>query len=187
MRPNRSIRGAQAVGASRRCTRSSHRSRRRCRTPVAPSSRGSRVVGHLDPVDPLDALVAVHPWHHETRRASVRSRDRRAVHVEGQHHVGLSACSSVSESSYGTSVLTNRSERALGRRAGLGEQVARAGRPSSGRRSPTSPVTQWKSETCSSLGIARGRRACRSSGARPARRSGADRPPGRCSARRADV
>src|SRR5581483_1981148 len=42
----------------------------------------------LDPLDPLDALVAVHLGHDDAGRGAVAARERAAVLLVGEQHVG---------------------------------------------------------------------------------------------------
>ena len=76
-------RGSDAQASSH----STARSMRPRRSRSAPSSRSARAA-ELDVVHPLDALVAVHLRHHEPHGGAVRPRERLAVHLVGEHHVG---------------------------------------------------------------------------------------------------
>ena len=85
-----SARYARSGGGSRaltRRTRSSGRPRRSGRSRAAPSSRSARAGHQVDPLQPLDVLVAVHLRDHEPDRGAVLARERDPVHLVGEHHV----------------------------------------------------------------------------------------------------
>ena len=118
-------------------TRSSGRPRRRCRSRAAPSSRCRRR-DEVDPVDPLDVLVAVHVRDHDPHRRAVLPRQRLAVHLVGEHHVGQPRLLERRGSRRRAARPRRTGARAPGCGARAGEQVVRGGRRPSARSSRSS-------------------------------------------------